>query len=148
MIYWELYIKILKDLGIGVDNYHWTCKDADTFKKGYKALLELEKNMGILDNKHILVCNCSQKGRCLNPLHYNIFKKIKPRCNKDEVEDLLSLIDLATLDELGFDDYFQKFNTGNPIPARAIDFFVACNRRLTKAGKTRLDEEIMEKYDD
>lgn len=148
MIFWELYIKTLKDLGVNVENYHWICKSAQDFKKAYKALLKLEENMGILDKKHTLMCSCSQKDKCLNPLHYNVLRKVKPRCNKEEVEDLLSLIDLDTLNELGFDDYFEKFNTGNPLPARAIDFFAACNRRLVKAGEKKLDEELMEKYND
>lgn len=140
----EAYIERLKKLGISTESYHWRAETLPLFKAGYKLLRKLEKKMGLTDKDHILQRACGQN-RCLNPLHYNVIEKPKNilEYDKDEVEDLEPLIDVATLLDIGFRNYFEAFNTGNPLPARAVDFFVACNRRLTKKKQQPLNENLL-----
>lgn len=140
-----MYIEELKKLGINTDSFHWRARTEAVFKKGYKFLIELEKSYGLLDDDHNLVRKCSQE-HCLNPLHYALEKKfdIKHKINKDEVDELVTLLDLKTLEEMGFEYYLESFNMGNPLPARAVDFFAACNYKLKKAHKPLLGAEVLD----
>lgn len=140
----EAYIERLKKLGINTESYHWRAETLPLFKAGYKFLRKLEKKSGLVDKDHILQRACGQN-RCLNPLHYHVVDKPKNTLDYDidEVEDLETLIDVATLLDIGFKEYFKAFNTGNPLPARAVDFFVACNRRLTKKKQQPLNENLL-----
>ena len=138
------YIECLEELGISTNSFHWRADSELLFKKGYKCLRKLEKVSGLTDKDHILQRICSQN-KCLNPLHYNVIERPKNTLDydEDEVEDLEALIDIATLLDIGFKEYFEAFNTGNPLPARAVDFFVACNRKLTKKRQQPLNESLL-----
>lgn len=108
-------------------------------------LANMEKDWGLLDDKHELVCKCGQ-ARCLNPLHWTVIEKENRvlKYNKDEVADLETVLDLDRLDQIGFIAYFEEFNTGNPLPADMVDFFVACNRKLAKGRRKLLGESLLD----
>lgn len=99
----------------------------------------------MLDNRHQLVCKCGQP-HCVNPLHYQVVEKKKRvlKYNRSEVEELETMLDLERLEALGFVAYLDEFNTGNPLPADPVDFFIACNRKLTKGRREPLEEDILD----
>ena len=129
------YFDYLRDkLGIRLSSYHWVAKDYKDYMKGFRQLVNLHKKMGILDFESELKRECSQR-HCLNPLHYNTVSRQWNDLESDEVEALYFMIDMDSLEVIGFEKNFEAFNMGNPLPAKECDFFVACNRKLKKANK-------------
>lgn len=143
------YVENLKLMGVNLDAFHWRAPNKIAFEKGYKMLIKLEQDFGLLNDNNRLVNECKQK-LCLNPLHYIVKEKPKRilNINKTEVDELATMIDLGSLEDLGFENYLESFNMGNPLPARAVDFFAACNRQLGKARKPLLDESILDGLDE
>ena len=129
------YFDYLRDkLGIRLNSYHWVAKNYIDYMKGFRQLVNLHKKLGILDADSELKRECSQR-YCLNPLHYNTISRQWGDIDTDEVEALFDMIDLDSLEVLGFDKYFEAFNTGNPLPAKECDFLAACNKKLKKGKK-------------
>lgn len=143
----ETYIKVIRSLILKNDTFHWRASSKANHKKGLRILTNFYKEYGLMDDRQELVRVCGQK-TCLNPLHYTVKDKCKipEGIDMDEVEALEPMIDLDELELRGFNEYLRTFNLTNALPARDIDFFVACNRKLKKKGKETLDIGLLDDF--
>lgn len=139
----EKIIKFLEEMeksGINTNAYHWIPKWS-AVRRAKNRVMKLFKDLGVYDGV-IKIERCCSQSNCVNPFHYRCIKvqDLKIDYNQaTEIEELASMVDVDTLTVMGFGSYLEFFNKDNPLPAKPLDFFMACNRALHDKHKPLLD---------
>lgn len=120
-------------------NPHWELIDRTKRKKARGYLMRFFRKYGMYSTGYFLKRCCNNKN-CYNPFHYCQLQEVGDvsKENLIEIEELTEMINLDELQEMGFKRYLLYFNEDNPIPAKKLDFYLACNRKLRSNGLTPL----------
>lgn len=137
-------IEKLEKIGVNTNGIHWLLAPGLHKGTAERALAKFFRKCGATKAGYKLERYCSSK-RCYNPVHYHLVLDEGEPTEESlaEIEDLAMVIDLDDLQEMGFARYFLYFNQDNPLPAKKMDFYIACNRKLRKHKKPPLGEEVL-----
>lgn len=127
-----------------LSNPHWELIDKSKRKKARGYLMRFFRKFGMYSKGYYLKRCCTNKN-CYNPFHFCQLQEVGDvsKENLIEIEELFDMINLDELQEMGFKRYLLYFNEDNPIPAKKLDFYLACNRKLRSKGLSPLPKEEM-----
>lgn len=134
------FLEEMEKLEVNTNAYHWRVP-VKRYKKARDRLVKLYNNLSDFDGVIRLEHCCSQP-YCVNPFHYRCVRIQDLKIGYDqavEIEELADMVDIDALTVMGFGPYLEYFNKDNPLPAKPLDFFMACNRALHDKHKPLLD---------
>lgn len=144
----KAFQKLIDDLekaGVNTDSFHWVTKTKQDKKKVEFIIQKFFKKYGPLRAGFSMRRYCNCRG-CYNPFHYHqvVDEGEISEENFEEIEALMIMIDEKELLDMGFNRYFEFFNKDNPLPAKKLDFYIACNRKMRKLKLPTYGKEVLD----